>query len=109
MLSCLSQWLLFQVEEDDTEQAVWTDAYSSIAYTIQAYRHGWPRQAQLLQTLDLCKKESIHYGVVRHLFPAWRDRRSIILWLEYYNRYDFLKPGYAKEDDKDDSKDIKDL
>jgi len=86
-----------EVMEDDTELAIWTDAMYAIRYALQGQLRRYPQQAHIVETLELCRKENIDYGIVRHLFPEWRDRRSIISWLEYYSQYHFLAPGYEAE------------
>jgi len=86
-----------EVMEDDTEQAIWTDTVCAMQYALLGQLKRYPQQAHIVGTLELCRKENIDYGIVRHLFPEWRDRRSIISWLEYYSQYDFLAPRYSAE------------
>ena len=91
-----------EVEGDDTDGAIWEDVWGCLHYAVQSMLLKYPAQEHIIHTLELSKKQTIGYETVRQLFPAWRDRKSLNSWLEYYARFEFLSPDHTKDGDEDD-------
>ena len=93
-----------EIQEDDSEQAIWTDVADTVrlSYLTQIYR--WPPHKQLIDHLEKCKKMTVGYEDVRRLIPQWREQlyvrreNTLRAWLIHYNQYEFLRPGQASEE-----------
>lgn len=93
-----------EVEEDNSEQAIWTDIAGTLwtSYLTEMYR--WPPHTQLIEHLEKCKKVNIGYQGMRQLFPQWRahlymrHKNTLRAWLVHYNQFEFLRPGAEAEE-----------
>ena len=80
-----------EIEDKQSEQAFWTDCMETLEQWLLRRVHRWPRHNELITSLIKTPKGVIDYQLLRHLFPLWRDHSSMVSWMTYYGRYEFLR------------------
>lgn len=95
-----------EVEEDNSEQAIWTDITGVfwLSYLAQIYR--WPAHPYLIDHLQKCKKLNVGYEELRQVYPEWRPhlyvrhQNTLKAWLLHYAQYEFLRPGFGGDENE---------
>jgi hypothetical protein len=88
-----------EVDEKESEQAFWTDSIDMIIIIVKSHFFQWPGQKRALECFQMTSSGMIDYALIRHLFPEWRDRKSMIAWLTHYGRYGFLTKQITPDGD----------
>ena len=85
------------LEDCEVEQSLWQDVAAISRMMSMMHLRKWPYQAELIKELKRSKRTYVDYHLLRQLFPTWRNRGSIIAWLDFYSSYPFLASNFEPE------------